>query len=386
MDFGKLFSRFEDRRKAKRKVALMSPAGNEKMLREFISIIKKQTFKDFDILFISPKGANFYWDEELSIMNAEERYPLGTSGCFFAGQTFLYTEGYEVIVVADLDAIPSSESMLESLINEARASGKACMPISTPAESAVPEKMFNVNQYGTYPREVFEKVGFANPFFWRGAEDWDLMQRLSSKGLIKVVEGVHVTHPTSGFTPYHKLANRKKFYPYLTNIMKAFLFGMKRDWRNSFNYLLWYIFYRFFSVLFADNALRDAVSRSSRFEIPSAPQGEPAVIVEKVRSSGQFGRSLLSKLATNVRMLFEMILLGKTEVYTDRITVAPSFRSRLLPNAILALILVPLYFAECAAAIAEWGKEMKKVPYPVYPEGIGNAIETYALYMQNGRL
>ena len=184
--FRKLFSKIDDQRKGNRKVAMMSPVGDEKLIRNFTKMVKKQTFKDFDILFIYPKGSKFCYDKELSMIHVEEKLLLGTSGCFFAGQAFLYTEGYEIIIIADIDAIPSSNKMLEHLVERAKNEKCAVLPLSTPPDGGVNERVCNVNQYGTCHRSVFDTAGFATPYFWRGGEDWELMRRLLDKRLIKI--------------------------------------------------------------------------------------------------------------------------------------------------------------------------------------------------------
>lgn len=384
--FKKLFSKFEDNRKKKHNIALFSPAGDRKMLKEFISILKKQTFRDYDIFFIYPKGMDFYRDNSFQIIHAEERLPLGTSGCFFIGQAFLYNEGYEIILIADLDAIPSSEKMLEELIKEAKKSGCACLPFSKPPDSLETPCKYNVNQYGTYPREVFEKVGFTNPFFWRGAEDWDLMQRLKEKNLLKIIDKFCVYHPTAGYTIFHKMMNKKKFYPYFSSIMKAFLFRCESNFLNIVRYMLWYLFYRFFSIVFSDKEMEEAIKNSCLFKIANYENNQSYLSIEKSKLNSTFGKNIVSKLAVNICILFNLITKGKADVYTDTIRLKNEKRFDVAIGTILAFFLIPFYAMESIWCFLRWKTERQRVVYPPMPQNIQEIASKYVQYLENGKL
>ena len=71
------------------------------------------------------------------------------------------------------------------------------MPVSTVSGEDKTNNYFCVNQYGVFPRAIFEKVGFATPYFYRGAEDYELMFRLQEHGLLSVNKDARVIPNTT---------------------------------------------------------------------------------------------------------------------------------------------------------------------------------------------
>ena len=378
-----LFSRIEDGRSGKHSTALLVPAGDKEMLRSFVKILKKQTFKDFDILFIYPQGAEFYSDKSLSIISAEEKIPLGTSGCFFAGQSLLYQEGYEIIVVADLDAIPSSPELLSVLVKDALEHKCVSIPLSKAPDKELSADYYTINQYGAFHRSVFEKAGFATPYFWRGAEDWDLTERMKRLGLVRVVREVRVIHPFSGYTVFHKMENRSKFYPYLSSLMKSYL--LLGGIGNLFRYFAWYSFYRFFSIVFSDAELKQTLSSSASFVIPEKIPPGP-VSTKKTGDSAEIKRGYASRLLDSLAALLGLAFKGEAQLHNELVSVQPSFRPRLLPNMLLAFLLSALYPLEAFLLLLRWPAERRKVLYPIYPKDAGEAAQIYSVLLGKGRL
>ncbi|MBU0586032.1 hypothetical protein KJ780_00815, partial [Candidatus Micrarchaeota archaeon] len=114
---GRLFEKIFDGRRIKenRKVIIFSPVGNHAELELFSKYIKKiglDKKNEVDFLFIYRKGLEKL-DVGLSAIHATEKYPIGTSGSFFAGQATCYSLGYEYIIVTDCDALIDSLETFE---------------------------------------------------------------------------------------------------------------------------------------------------------------------------------------------------------------------------------------------------------------------------------
>lgn len=379
--FLKLFSRIDDRRKGKNKVAVLCPVGDLGMLKGFLKILREQGFKEYDLLLIYPSGMEFYDEKGFSIIHAGERLPLGTSGCFFAGQAFLYSQGYEIVVVADIDALPSSPDMLGALVEESRKTRKVCVPLSVVGKDSVPDKnYFVINQYGAYPRSVFEKAGFITPYFWRGAEDWEMTNRVREMGLLNVVEDLAVYHPREGMRIYEKIANKKKFYPYVNGFLRAFLFRSGSKISYLIGYLARYVFYRFFSVAFQDKELAKCLFATSSFRIISYSNEGGNLNVERkeegVAPQGSFLGDLL--------LPFEVLLLGK--VSKGPFSISAKSRLSLLVFLLLGTIYSPFSLVEALIRFLEWGSSRKKVEYPVFPGNVDSAITIYEKYLKEKAL
>ncbi len=377
------FSKIQDNRSSKKSIALFSPAGDKKMLELFVSIIKKQSFKDFDVLLIYPKGAEFFNDDSLSIINAEEKLPLGTSGCFFAGQVFLYQQGYDIIINVDLDAIPSTPDLLSNLISKAIEKKIVCVPLSASEEKIIPGR-FIINHYGAFPRSVFDNIGFVTPYFWRGAEDWDMAQRLQKHNLIEVVNSLHILHPLPASSVYHKLVSRKKYYPYLSSLMKAFL--LQGGVKNIFKYICWYSFYAFFSNVFSDQELRDSINYSSSFKLLDKISEKPFLVIESSGSKSGFEQGYIGRLISNVKVFAGLVASGKGSLGSDTFSLPSGARTGFILRSLFSIIICPLYPLESLVHIAIWQSQKDKIIYPVKPSNLEESVSIYLNYLRNKSL
>jgi len=175
---------------------IVIPAGKgTEMLDEHLRLLSRQTTRDFDVLVVGeppskvPQGVN--------VLVCRENLPVGSSGGFGLGQVQAYLLGYESIISADLDCFPISENLVEKLIKISKSTGKAVFPLSLFDRSYDPKtspKNHIVNHYGTIPRAVLERHGFANFRFYKGGEDVEEQKRLEMESCVVCEPSVHVEH------------------------------------------------------------------------------------------------------------------------------------------------------------------------------------------------
>ncbi|MCX6771191.1 MAG: hypothetical protein NTX79_04000 [Candidatus Micrarchaeota archaeon] len=255
-----LLDGFADARQGRRSVVIFSPVGDLGQLEAFLAHVKKLGIdKEADFVFLFRKGLAAR-KTGLSALCCFEKIPLGTSGCFFAGQALSYRLGYEIIVVADLDAFLDSKKTLDEMIKLARRTGMAVMPLSkAPREKKPDGNYFVVNQWGVFPRAVFEKIGFEIPYTRRGGEDWEFSNRLRHYRQAMVYRGGNVVHEKIGMGITEKLKNPKKYYPYLRGLMLAFSISWQYDAFSYARFFAWFCYYNTFAIMLGDRALAKTV-------------------------------------------------------------------------------------------------------------------------------
>ncbi len=379
---GPLCAELEDNRKGKARDVLFCPVCDESQLRDFIATLKKlEGHKDLDCFFLYRKGMRINLKsgifDSLSALHAEESFPLGSSGAFFAGTYALFHEGYDVIVIADTDAVPSSKNILRVLLQKARELRKVVVPFNNPKENTAPAKTYVINQWGAFPRSVFEKVGFYTPYMWRGGEDYDFMLRLRNADLLLPLSEIRIYHPRAGYTVFHKMTEKKKFYPYIAGLMKAFLFHSERDAFAAVKFLAWYVFYAFFGDVFSDKDIFIALSNCNRFTTEYTFSDFSAKAeIKKIKEKAAFPSSFLDKVFKEPKLLLSLLVYKKARIYTDEINLKMP-RIALLAGIIKGSVLLPFRFVQAGLAFMKWKQERKKVVYPVKPENAKEAIETY---------
>lgn len=380
-----------DARKNKARGALFCPVCDEDQLKEFIETIKHlEGYNDIDYFFLYKKGLPINPKSELfkglSAIHAEENIPLGSSGVFFVGPYALFQENYDVIVIADTDAIPSSKRMLRILLHKAAEVQKVVAPLNNPKENAARAKTYVINQWGCFPRFVFEKVGFYTPYMWRGGEDYDFMLRLKEADLLLPLKEIFVYHPRAGYTIFHKMLEKKKFYPYVAGLMKAFLFHSERNPSAALKFAAWYVFYAFFGDVFSDKDMFMALSRCNRFviEYPFADLTFK-VGIEKIKEKAVFPSSFLDKITKEARLLFSLFISKKARIYTDEITLKIP-RVELLVGIVKGLVLLPFRLIQALLALMQWKEERKKVVYPVDTKNAEEAIRIYERLIKEKKL
>jgi hypothetical protein len=371
-----------DGRKEKATAALFCPVADEDQLKGFVTTVKKlEDYKKVDYLFLYRKGFMVNHKSRLfnglSAIHAVENLPLGSSGAFFVGTYALFREGYEVILIADTDAIPSSKRMLPVLLQKALKLHKVIVPFNIPKESTAPAKNYVINQWGAFPRSVFEKAGFYTPYMWRGGEDYDFMTRLNKSGLLLQLTNVFIYHPRAGYTIFHKMVEKKKFYPYVAGLMKVFLFHSERDLFAALKFFAWFMFYAFFGDAFSDRDIFMMLSKCNQFTTEyNFTEPISKVEIKRIKNRAAFQSSFFDKILKEPKLLFSLLFFKEARVYTDEIRLKMS-RVELFAGMLKALFLAPFRFAQAVLAFIKWKKERKKVVYPINVKNAKEAIEIY---------
>ena len=379
-----------DNRRKKAEVALFCPVGDKNQLIEFLKVIRKLDYHDkIDCLFIYPR--NFEIDPEdsifdgLSIIHMEETLPIGTSGAFFCGSYFLYLENYNFIIIADIDAFPGSNDFLFFLLKEAKEKSMVILPICKLNESTE-EFISSISHWGIFPHFVFEKVGFYTPYMWRGAEDYDLMIRLNKNNLLDVNTDLFFYHPKTGYTIFHKMAEKKKFYPYVTGLMKVFLFHSERDIFAVLKFFAWFMFYAFFGDAFSDRDIFMMLSKCNKFTTEyNFTDPISKVEIKRIKETAAFQSSFFDKILKEPKLLISLLIFKKAHVYTDEIQLNIT-QTELLLGIAKAFFLVPFRFIQSIYTFMKWKDERKKVVYPVTIHNIEEAIKIYKRFLTEKKL
>ncbi len=371
-----------DARKEKASAVLFCPVADEEQLKGFVTIVKQlEDYKKVDYLFLYRKGFMIKHKSGLfnglSAIHAVENLPLGSSGAFFIGTYALFREGYEVILIADTDAMPGSKRILPILLQKALQLHKVIAPFNTPKENTAPTKTYVINHWGAFPRSVFEKAGFYTPYMWCGGEDYDLMSRLNKTGLLLPLTDVFIYHPRAGYTIFHKMVEKKKFYPYVAGLMKVFLFHSERDIFAALKFFTWFVFYAFFGDVFSDRDIFMMLSKCNKFTTEyDFADSIARVEIKRIKERAAFPSSFFGKILKEPKLLFSLLFFKEAGIYTDKIRLKIS-RVELFAGIIKALFLVPFRFAQAILAFIKWKKERKKVVYPINVKNAKEAIEIY---------
>jgi hypothetical protein len=372
-----------DNRRKKAEVALFCPVGDKNQLIEFLKVVRKLDYHDkIDYLFIYPR--NFGIDPEdsifdgLSITHIEETLPVGTSGAFFCGSYFLYQEGYIFIIISDIDAFPNSKNMLTVLLAKAKGKDKVIIPSSySSSDRNYQREMANINQWSIIPRAIFEKVGFYTPYFFRGGEDFEFLERIKKENLLEVKDDIYVHHPRAGYSIFHKLNAKRKFYPYIAGLMKAHVFLPSNYFKYNLFFLIWYLYYSFFADVFSDSDLKKTINLVKDFSlfIPKENNNEWFEI-KQIYQKANYPKTWLERFLITLKMILSLILTKKAVIYTDEVILKKS-RINFILGLLKASLFIPFNLIKGVFDLFQAKKNAKKFPYPVKPENAPEAIKAY---------
>ncbi|VVB58879.1 Uncharacterised protein [Candidatus Anstonella stagnisolia] len=363
----------DQRQGAQKKIAIFSPIGDMSQFPLFLSQVKSLGLdKDADFIFIYRAGLQPV--SGLAAVHAFERMPLGSSGCFFAGQMLAYELGYEVLVVADLDAMLDSRATFDSCVKIA-SGGMAAVPFSkAPQEARADPNYAVVNQWGFFPRSIFESVGFEMPYTNKGAEDFEFRQRLQHAKKLVVFQGGFVTHEKTGMGIYPKFANRKKYFPYIAGLMKGYLFCSSYSPSFYFRYVAWHCYYAFFADVFLQAQLLRLLSNPFDLSAYAVADNEQQVFL--LKKSGNAG-ALSTFLSLFALLLSKKAAAGGSEI---RLAVSRPRFALLLAKAIL---FVPVRFVQALYSLAAQKQKASKLAFPITPQNAQAAAQSYAALLRN---
>jgi len=237
--------------------AIVIPSGTSlKLLSEHLKILTKQNYTDFDVIILGqiPEAT----PPELNIIHFNENYRLGSSGGFGIGQVIAYKLGYLLIINADVDCFPVSHNLIEKIIDISTRTGKAVMPKSIYVKDGVERTYYAINQYGILSRKILDNIGLQMFRFFRGAEDYELIERLEINNLMIRTQEVIVTHPYSGHSIIDKMNGGSKYLYYQKSFFSAYVLLlyysiMKMNLSYTLKYIklifFWSVYYYIFSMI-----------------------------------------------------------------------------------------------------------------------------------------
>lgn len=374
-----LITQVKDARKGHAKVCIFAPVGDNAQLNVFLKQVERLGLdkREVDFLFIY-RNMDDIQDTGLSALYFVEKHPIGTSGCFFAGQKLLYELGYSVIISTDLDAELDSPETFDSIAWLAMDTKKAIFTRSIFNENTSKQLAYNVNDWAAFPREFFDEVGFSTPYMWRGGEEYELLTRILKTNRNKfTVNSGGYTHPFVGFSIYHKLVERKKYCPYIAGILRAILFVSEYDKKALPKFMAWYVFYGFFADILDDKAIKGALRNSGSFKLLGKPEDEKEWFkIEKVREKGEFSNTSFTRVAYLPVSLLSLAIKGQYVLYTDKITLTQR-RLKFIAGIAYAALNLPLRAIESVLRIIEWKKERMSVTFPATPENADQVEKDY---------
>ncbi len=340
-----------DTRKEKRKVALFTPLGDLKFWSQFVKSLKEQTFNDYDLIIVKRNDLAIPLEDlpsEVQVVVLEERCPLGVSVAFFVGSLYAYLERYKYLFIADVDAVMLSRDFLERALKTCEGQG-ICIPRRLSKENLTFNDLVvgNINQFGCICTDIFESVGFYNPFFLGACEDLDIIFRLKEKALFKINTALVVDHPLNNQTVFERVVYRNKHLSYVLgcwrmylaraldvgSIIKKIYFFVRAVLLLSYNIFHSVVFYKsdfltFIKALFT-------LKKPPRFE-----SGDDLIEIERVRERAHFSHSPVQKVLISNILLASNLLFGRPfTFYLYRVNVKRKARTLFL--FLLAILLIP---------------------------------------------
>ncbi|VVB58875.1 Uncharacterised protein [Candidatus Anstonella stagnisolia] len=362
--------------KRKHDVCVFCPVGELKFVAPFLEALEKQSFREFDLLFVYRKGLAPANAKGFNALWVQEGGDYGTAGAFYLGQSFAYELGYEFVVLADIDAVVESQELIGKLVQAAKQDGKVHMPVILEPNRKVGGE--NPNGFGCIPRGVFEKVGFSNPFFYRGGEDWDFVRRLRKAGLYVPEKNLVVIHPASGVGIFLDAQNSAKYATYYANGLKSYAWAP--DAKGTLRYCREFCKLAFFGCAFWNSQmLLAALSWWSFARRRYSQAGVPFSLVQESHE-GKPGKK------KDYVIFAELVLRGRSETANNAIVADVRGRAMLAAGALVGALLVPVFILAAGATLLLWQAEKRKAVGVASVGNIGQARMLMDEFAANGRL
>jgi glycosyltransferase involved in cell wall biosynthesis len=175
--FEEVAGEVKDSRVKKGRAAIIIPTyRNSEMLGKHIKALERQSFQDFDLIIVYGKDDEFV---DAPAIHIREKNSFGCAGAFYIGEKKALEEGHGTVILADDDALPASEDLVEKLVEA----------IENGADVAYPELRYPpgsrkyhsriIHHYGCVSSKVLHEAGLTYLPFVVGGEDLELQDRLN---------------------------------------------------------------------------------------------------------------------------------------------------------------------------------------------------------------
>jgi GT2 family glycosyltransferase len=219
----------------KTSVALIVPVHNqESLLLKFLDSIKRQTVLP-DVIVVDngsdrPLVTTLGGREEVAVV-LRLRRNFGSSGGFYAGMYYAMKKKYDIVVLADVDAIPLSPDLFQREIDALETNvADYVLPVNPLFEACGLVRFYE--KTGLAPAHflavtvgLLRKAGLYDPCLYFGLDDFDLCLRLRKHGRFRVMHGSYYIHPLQG----RCMRGLAALMAYRNN----FIFGLRKSNRLS---------------------------------------------------------------------------------------------------------------------------------------------------------
>ena len=173
-----------------------------------LSLLAKQTRKDFDVLVILSSVS----DEKraallltrlktgFTVILTKRQGETGSAGGFFAGQVYALENGYDYMVLADVDCYPVDKQLMESLgKNRGQCVVLPKVRLIGPKKGGPKKYQGTIPNYGMIPSAIVRKIGLVYAPYYNAGEDVDYYQRVLKTGHKFLLLDRFVSHPNGTY-------------------------------------------------------------------------------------------------------------------------------------------------------------------------------------------
>ncbi len=195
-------------------------------LSSHIDLLKKQTFREFDLLIVLSSVSDDTKVEEIigkatpdfGIITFKRDEDTGSAGGFSSGQAFALDNGYDYMVITDDDCLPIDPRIMEELYrNRDKGFVSTKFRFMGNVQMKVNVGNTNITYYSLISRELVERIGIYYAPLYLGGDDMEYNERIGRKPF---VTDCYCEHPFFGGDTIFR-----KFDRYWLYLLHACLFS-----------------------------------------------------------------------------------------------------------------------------------------------------------------
>ncbi len=183
----------KDTRDKRSKVAIIIPTYRDKSrILAHLKKLKNQTFQGFDLIIVYGKEDTFL---DVPAIHIRENGDYGCAGAYYMGEKKAISENYETIILADDDAHPVSEDLIERLVEAVNTGAELSYPRVSypPCLKSCNDRI--IHHYGCMSAKVLRKSGLTFFPFATGGEDIELQERFKNENHKMADVDAEAEHP-----------------------------------------------------------------------------------------------------------------------------------------------------------------------------------------------
>ncbi len=174
---GEIIEAIDDKRTAKNEVAIIIPTfkGKSRLERQF-EYLKKQTYRNFDVILVYGYEDEFIQNPEFSIVHLKRNDDYGSAGGYYAGERYVLEQNYPYVIMADDDCFPVDENVIKELVAELKKENVIVFPASDVGDpNSMPQLM---GFFASMRTDIIRKAGLTWIPFHYYCEDIEWHDRL----------------------------------------------------------------------------------------------------------------------------------------------------------------------------------------------------------------